>query len=143
MQLYRKFTTFISGLIVVAMLAICVAQYFVFGFSQLNNDTGEVTYFFQTRVFLTSLLVALVYFVSLLSCVILPGIPQMGTLISLAAFGVTFYQMAIGDMTYGDSEYIVAAVVLLLGAIHVAGNALAWYDLWKQKKVQAENSADA
>lgn len=133
MPLYRKFTTFVAILIVIAMLALCVAQYFTYGKFQVSESTGEKIYFFQTGAFLTALLLAIVFAVSVVGVFILPSLPQVSTIVSIVAFGIAFYEMAVGDM-----NFIVAAVVLLLAGLHIAGNAIFWFESVSAKDGAAE-----
>ena len=54
---------------------------------------------------------------------------------------MSFYEMAVGNL-----HFVAAAVILLMAIVHVASNAIAWYDMSvtvkKSKKSQQEDAAE-
>ena len=129
MTLYRKFGQGVVVLCCVAMFALAVVYVFTNGISHVDSDSGEVIYFFQYNDFQGALLVALGFLISAVANVCTVEFPQVATGVSLLPLALTFYEMAVGNL-----NFIAASVVLLLALIHMASNALEWYDMSQTKK---------
>lgn len=139
MTLYRRFGQGLAILCCIAMFALALANVLDTGFSNIEEETGEVIYFFEYGDFQGALLVALAFLISAVANVCASDFPQIATGISLLPLFLTFYEMAVSDL-----HFVAAAVVLLLALIHVASNAISWYDMvMVQRAKKAAEAAEA
>lgn len=145
MTLYRKFGQGMAILCCVAMFVMAIVFVVSGGFSVVDEESNDVIYFYERSNFQGAVFVAASFLVSVIANMFAIDLPQVATGISLLPLVMTFYEMAVENL-----NFVVAAVILLLALIHVAGNAIAWWDLHKTKKVmqlkkakEAEQSAEA
>ena len=136
MTMYRKFGQGMAVLCCVAMFILAIVYVFVNGFSNVNEESGEIIYFYEYINFQSSLLIALSFLVSAVANGCAGEFPQIATGISVLPLVMTFYEMAIGNM-----NFVAAAVILLLSLIHFASNAIEWYDMWQAKKKAKEEAS--
>ena len=129
MTLYRKFGQGVAVLCCIAMFVLAIVYIFTNGFSNVDEESGEIIYFFEYTDFQGALLVALSFLVSTVANACAVEFPQIATGISLLPLVMTFYEMAIGNL-----NFVAAAVVLLLALIHLVSNAIEWYDVLQAKK---------
>ena len=151
MRMYRKFGQALAVLCCVVMFALAIGYLFSHGVFTKNEETGsslpfslyttdeetgENIYFYEHADFQGALLVSLAFLVSAVANACVPDYPQIAAGISLLPFGLSAYEMAIGNL-----NFVVAAVILLLALIHLASNALDWYDTYvfkRQEKAEQE-----
>ena len=156
MRMYRKFGQGLAILCFIVMFALAIGYLFSHGvftaseetggvlpFSLYEEDaeTGDLIYFYEHTDFQGAILVALAFLVSAVANVCVPDYPQIAVGISLLPLVLTFYEMAVGNL-----NFVVAAVVLLMALIHMASNALDWYDMYifkKQEKAEQEAAETA
>ena len=129
MTLYRKFGQGMAILCCIAMLAMTVVLIISGGISAQDEETKELVYFYERANVQGAAFVALAFLISVIANAIASDLPQVGSVISLLPVVITFYEMAVENL-----NFILAAVLLLLGLIHAASNFIAWYDLNEWKK---------
>jgi len=139
MTLYRKFGQGLAVLCCVTMFVLAIAYIFAGGgISTVDEESGDIIYFYERSDFQGALLVALAFLVSATANAFAQDCPWIAACISLLPLVMTFYEMAVGNL-----NFIAAAVVLLLALIHFASNAIAWYDMYqvrKQEKAKVEEA---
>ena len=140
MTMYRKFGQGLAVLCCVAMFVLAIAYVFAGGgISTVDEESGDLIYFYERSNFQGAVLVALSFLVSAVANACAPEFPQIATGISLLPLVMTFYEMAVDNL-----NFVVAAVILLLAMIHLASNAIEWYDMRQAKKkakAEAEQAA--
>ena len=140
MTLYRKFGQVLAVLVCVVLLVMCVVTVVTNGFYTVDTEKGSVTYFYERSDFQGYLFVALAFLISAVGNACMVEHPQIATVLSVLPIAMTVYQMADDNLIY-----VPAAVILLLGLIHLSCNGLAWYDMrqWKQQAARAAAEAEA
>lgn len=137
MTMYRKFGQGLAVLCCIAMFVLAVAYVFADGgISTVDEESGDLIYFYERSNFQGAVLVALSFLVSTVANACAPEFPQIATGISLLPLVMTFYEMAVGNL-----NFVAAAVVLLLALIHLASNAIEWYDMRQAKKKAKDQAA--
>lgn len=136
MTLYRKFGQGVAVLCCVAMFVLGLICAMDTGFSTLDEESGELIYFFEYTNFQASMLVSLAFLVSVVANLSAADFPQLATGIALLPFILTFYEMAVKDI-----NFVLAAVILLLSLVHLAANGIAWYDMETTKRKEAALAA--
>ena len=136
MTLYRKFGQGMAILCCIAMFAMTVVLIISGGISAQDEETKELVYFYERANVQGAAFVALAFLISVIANAIASDLPQVGSVISLLPIVITFYEMAVENL-----NFILAAVLFLLGLIHVASNFIAWYDLNEWKKAHPVQQA--
>lgn len=131
MTLYRKFGQGLAILCCIAMFVMAVVAVVSGGFSTVNEEEGTVTYFYERADFQGPMFVAAAFLISVVANQFAYDLPQIATGISILPLAMTFYEMAVENL-----HFVVSAVVLLLALIHLASNAIAWWDLYQVKKAE-------